>query len=60
MSCHSWRDAIVEMSRGREVGAGTQAAVETHIDSCDACAALLTREQHVTIRLRALAASSSG
>lgn len=60
MSCQNWRDAIVEIARGREVGAGTQAAVETHVDACDACSALLTREQHVTIRLKALAAASSG
>jgi hypothetical protein len=60
MTCQSWREAIVEIARGREVGAGTPAAVETHVAACDACAALLAREQHVTISLKALAAASSG
>ena len=60
MNCQSLREAVVEVGRGRAVGAGTQAAVETHVEVCDACAALLRREEQVTAGLKTLAAATSG
>ena len=55
MKCHSLRDAIVELARGREAGPGTAAAIESHVEHCAACAALMTRERQLSRGLRALA-----
>jgi len=52
-------DAIVEVARGRDVGRGTLAAVESHIETCATCAARLARERRVSERLRALAAATA-
>jgi hypothetical protein len=60
MSCQGLREAIVEVARGRAVGVGTQAAVETHVEVCDACAALARREEQLSAGLRSLAATTSG
>ncbi len=59
MKCHTLRDAIVEMARDGSAGPGTRAAVESHVEHCPSCAALLTRERQLSQGLRALAASSS-
>ena len=55
MKCHSLRDAIVELARGRDAGPGTVAAIESHVEHCAACAALMTRERQLSRGLRALA-----
>jgi hypothetical protein len=55
MKCHSLRDAIVELARGREAGPGTTAAIESHVEHCVACAALMTRERQLSRGLMALA-----
>ena len=57
MKCHSLRDAIVEMARGEHAGSGTLAAIESHLEHCAACAALLKREQRLSHGLRALSAA---
>ena len=59
MKCHSLRDAIVELARGRDAGPGTRAAVDSHIEHCPACAALMTRERQLSEGLRALAAATA-
>ena len=59
MKCHSLRDAIVELARGRDAGPGTRAAVESHVEHCAACAALMARERQLSQGLRALAAATS-
>ena len=48
MKCHSLRDAIVEMARGEHAGPGTLAAIESHLEHCAACAALLERERRLS------------
>jgi hypothetical protein len=59
MKCHSLRDAIVELARGREAGPGTIAAIDSHVEHCAACAALMTRERQLSQGLRALAAATA-
>ena len=59
MKCHSLRDAIVEQARGGVAGPGTAAAIESHLDHCASCAALMTRERQLSQGLRALAASTA-
>jgi hypothetical protein len=59
MTCRSLEAAIVELARGREIGRGTVAAIESHLDHCPACAARLARERQVSSGLRALAASTA-
>ena len=58
MKCHSLRDAIVEMARGEYAGPGTLAAIESHVEHCAACAALLERERRLSQGLRALRAAA--
>jgi hypothetical protein len=58
MKCHSLRDAIVEMARGEHAGPGTLAAIESHVEQCTACAALLKRERRLSHGLRALSAAA--
>ncbi len=58
MKCHSLRDAIVEMARGEHAGSGTLAAIESHLEHCAACAALLERERRLSRGLRALSAAA--
>jgi hypothetical protein len=60
MTCQTLRDAIVDIARGAETGQGTRAAVECHLDHCEACATLMARERQLSRGLRALAASTSG
>ena len=59
MKCHSLRDAIVEQARGGTTGPGTAAAIESHLDHCASCAALMVRERQLSEGLRALAASTA-
>jgi hypothetical protein len=59
MKCHSLRDAIVELARGREAGPGTIAAVDRHVEHCAACAALMARERQLSEGLRALAVATA-
>jgi hypothetical protein len=62
MTCRSLpvtEDAIVEVARGREVGRGTAAAVASHVETCEGCAARLARERRVSEALRALAAATA-
>ncbi len=59
MKCDSLRDAIVEQARGGTTGPGTAAAIESHLDHCASCAALMTRERQLSEGLRALAASTA-
>jgi anti-sigma factor RsiW len=59
MTCHSLRDTIVELARGRDAGPGTRVAIESHIEHCAACAALMTREQQLSQGLRALAEATA-
>jgi hypothetical protein len=60
MTCQDLEGAIVEVGRGRDVGRGTTAAVEAHIEHCQACAAKLARERIVSSGLRALATATAG
>jgi hypothetical protein len=60
MKCNSLEDAIVEVARGRNVGPGTAAAVESHVEHCAACAGRLARQRHLTAGLRALAVTTDG
>jgi hypothetical protein len=57
MNCHTITATIVDVARGRDAGAGSTAAVESHIEHCVACRARFTREQRLSAGLRALAAS---
>jgi hypothetical protein len=59
MKCHSLRDAIVELAREGIAGPGTRAAVDSHVEDCRSCAALLVRERQLSQGLRALAAATS-
>src|SRR5262245_41916484 len=60
MTCQTLREAIVDIARGTAVGQGTTAAVDCHIERCEACAALMARERELSVGLRALAASFGG
>ncbi len=57
MNCQTFAETIVDVARGRDVGAGTVAAVESHIEHCTVCRARFAREQRLSEGLRALAAS---
>ena len=59
MSCQSLREAIVDVARGAEAGAGTRAAVDCHVEHCAPCRVLMARERQLSNGLRALAAASS-
>jgi hypothetical protein len=59
MKCHSLRDPIVERARGGELGAGTLAAVDSHVEHCQSCAAFMSRERQLSQGLRALAATTA-
>ena len=59
MKCHALREAIVELARTGDAGAGTRAAVESHLEHCGRCAALMLRERQLSDGLRALAASTT-
>jgi hypothetical protein len=59
MSCTSLNDALVDVARGRDVGPGSAAAVETHVEHCGACAAALAREQRLSDALRGVASMSA-
>lgn len=58
MKCDSLRDAIVEQARGGALGPGTIAAVDSHVEHCRSCAALIARERQLSQGLRALAATT--
>lgn len=58
MSCDTLEDAIVNVARGRDVGAGTAGAVEAHIEHCTSCRARFMRELQLTDGLRELARST--
>ena len=58
MSCQSLHEAIVDIARGTEIGAGTRAAVECHVGHCASCRLLMARERQLSSGLRALAAAS--
>jgi hypothetical protein len=58
MKCQSLREAIVEMARGEDPGPGTFGAIESHLEHCEACAALLARERRLSQGLRALSAAA--
>jgi hypothetical protein len=60
MTCQDLEEAIVEVGRGRDVGRGSAAAVEAHVEHCEACAAKLARERVVSSGLRALATATAG
>jgi hypothetical protein len=59
MTCQTLRDAIVDLARDGTIGPGTRAAVDSHIEHCRSCGALLTRERQLSQGLRALAAATS-
>ena len=59
MRCDRLREAIVDHARGVRPGAGTEAAIESHLEHCSACAALLERERQLTLGLRAVAGSAA-
>ena len=58
MSCHTLGDAVTDVARGRDVGPGTVAAVEAHIEHCESCRLRFTRERRLSEGLRALAESA--
>ena len=59
MTCQALEEAIVEVGRGRDVGRGTAAAVDAHVEHCKACAAKLACERSVSDGLRALATATA-
>lgn len=59
MSCRSLQDAVVDVARGRDVGAGTIGAVEAHLEHCASCRARFIREQQLSDGLQALARSTN-
>jgi hypothetical protein len=59
MTCNTLQDAIVDVARGRDAGAGTIAAVDAHVEQCGACRTRFARERRLSEGLRALAVSSA-
>jgi hypothetical protein len=59
MSCQTLKEAIVEKARGGDLRPGTAAAVDSHVEHCASCSALLAREVQLSDGLRALAASGA-
>lgn len=57
MTCHSLAEAVIDAARGCDIGRGTAAAVETHLERCESCRARFARERRLSEGLRALAAS---
>jgi hypothetical protein len=57
MSCEDYRDAIIELGRGREGPAASTGLLE-HLGGCGSCAALLERQRALTAGLRALSAAT--
>ena len=60
MTCHSLAEALTDAASGRDVGRGTAAAIETHLEKCESCRARFALEQRLSEGLRALAASVGG
>jgi hypothetical protein len=58
MSCHTLREELTDVARGRDVGRGTVAAVESHVEHCESCRARFVRERRLSEGLRRLAEST--
>ena len=59
MNCQNLGEAIVDLARDVEIGRGTTAIVETHLEHCRDCAARFRREHDLSAGLRALADSTA-
>jgi hypothetical protein len=59
MICHTLREELTDVARGRDAGPGTVAAVESHIEHCASCRGRFMRERRLSEGLRALAESTS-
>jgi hypothetical protein len=60
MTCHSLAEALTDAASGRDVGRGTAAAIETHLEGCESCRARFVAEQRLSEGLHALAAAVAG
>jgi hypothetical protein len=60
MNCHTLREELTDVARGRDAGPGTVAAVESHIEHCESCRGRFMREQRLSEGLRALGESTRG
>jgi hypothetical protein len=58
MSCHTLREELTDVARGRDVGRGTVAAVESHVEHCASCRGRFMHERRLSEGLRALAEST--
>jgi hypothetical protein len=59
MTCHELREALVDHARGVLTGAGSQAAIENHLEYCRGCAIEHARQRALTEGLRAVAKASA-
>ena len=59
MTCQELREALVDHARGVLTGAGSRAAIESHLEYCHECAAEYARQRALTEGLRAVAKSSA-
>ena len=59
MTCHEMREALVDHARGVLTGAGSRAAIESHLEHCHVCATEHARQRALTAGLRAVAKSSA-
>ena len=59
MTCHELREALVDHARDVLTGAGSRAAIESHLEYCHACATEYARQRVLTEGLRAVARASA-
>jgi hypothetical protein len=59
MTCHELREALVDHARDALTGAGSRAAMESHLEYCHACALEYARQRALTEGLRAVARASA-
>lgn len=59
MTCHELREALVDHARDALTGAGSRAAIESHLGYCHACATEYARQRALTEGLRAVARASA-
>jgi hypothetical protein len=59
MTCHELREALVDHARGVLTGAGSRAAIESHLEYCHGCATEHARQRALTEGLRAVAKAAA-
>lgn len=58
MNCREFEADVIDLARGVELDAPARTRVESHLQSCDRCAALLARERQLSTALKEVSESA--